>query len=68
MAAASTAVEQKQILGERLYPKVQALCPEFVSKITGMLLEIENPELIHMLQHEEALEEKVRFYFISTVS
>ena len=66
--AAATAVEQKQILGERLYPKVQALCPEFVSKITGMLLEIENPELIHMLQHEEALEEKVRFYFISTVS
>ena len=63
--AAATPGEQKQILGERLYPKVQALCPEFVSKITGMLLEIDNPELIHMLQHEAALMEKVSFYFTS---
>ena len=63
--AAATPGEQKQILGERLYPKVQALCPEFVPKITGMLLEIDNPELIHMLQHEAALMEKVRFYFTS---
>merc|ERR1719427_2218095 len=40
--------EQKQMLGERLYPLINALHPNLASKITGMLLEIDNSELLNM--------------------
>ena len=38
--------QQKQILGEAIYPKVQSLQPELAGKITGMLLEMDNSELV----------------------
>ena len=31
----------------------------FFSLITGMLLEIDNSELVHMLEHQESLKSKV---------
>ncbi|KAL3478818.1 hypothetical protein BJX99DRAFT_223945 [Aspergillus californicus] len=51
--------QQKQMLGEALYPKIQAQQPELAGKITGMLLEMENTELIGLLEDEEALRAKV---------
>jgi len=51
--------EQKQMLGERLYPLINALHPNLASKITGMLLEIDNSELLNMLDNEKALSAKV---------
>ena len=33
--------EQKQMIGNKLYPSVAKLHPEFASKITGMLLDNE---------------------------
>lgn len=51
--------EQKQMIGERLFPKVQEFQPTMAGKITGMLLEIDNTELLHMLDNHELLKAKV---------
>ncbi|CAF4873021.1 unnamed protein product, partial [Rotaria socialis] len=37
--ANATPQEQKQMLGERLFPLIQIMQPELAGKITGMLLE-----------------------------
>ncbi|KAI1892439.1 hypothetical protein AGOR_G00133360 [Albula goreensis] len=59
MLAAAPLMEQKQLLGERLYPLIHALHPTLAGKITGMLLEIDNSELLHMLESPESLHSKV---------
>nr|AAV91369.1 hypothetical protein [Lonomia obliqua] len=59
MLAAAPHQEQKQMLGERLFPLIQRMHPDLAGKITGMLLEIDNPELLHMLEHGESLKAKV---------
>jgi len=51
--------EHKQMLGERLFPLINSMYPELAGKITGMLLEIDNIELLHMLESREALRIKV---------
>ena len=51
--------EQKQMLGEKLYPIIQAAQPELAGKITGMLLEMENSEILHMLEDNTSLNDKV---------
>lgn len=52
--------EQKQMLGERIYPLIDRICqgPD-VGKITGMMLEMDNSELLMMLENEELLQSKV---------
>uniref|UniRef100_A0A3P8STD0 Polyadenylate-binding protein n=1 Tax=Amphiprion percula TaxID=161767 RepID=A0A3P8STD0_AMPPE len=59
MLAAAPLRDQKQLLGERLYPMIHALHPNLAGKITGMLLEIDNSELLHMLESPESLNSKV---------
>jgi len=59
MLASAPPSEQKQMLGERLFPLIQQWHPELAGKITGMLLEIDNSELVHMLEHQESLKAKV---------
>ncbi|KAF7282003.1 hypothetical protein GWI33_003667 [Rhynchophorus ferrugineus] len=51
--------EQKQLLGEQLFRIVEKLHPELAGKITGMLLEIDNSELLHMIKNQESLRAKV---------
>jgi polyadenylate-binding protein len=48
-----------QMLGERLFPMIQQSQPELAGKITGMLLEMDNSELLHLLESPEALTSKV---------
>ncbi|XP_068431317.1 polyadenylate-binding protein 1b [Clinocottus analis] len=59
MLAAAQPQEQKQMLGERLFPLIQNMHPSLTGKITGMLLEIDNSELLHMLESPESLRSKV---------
>ncbi|KAF1936148.1 polyadenylate binding protein [Clathrospora elynae] len=51
--------QQKQMLGEALYPKIFEMQPELAGKITGMLLEMDNSELINLTSDESALRAKV---------
>ncbi|XP_069813424.1 polyadenylate-binding protein 1-B-like [Dendropsophus ebraccatus] len=52
-------VDQKQILGERLFPLIQSMLPTLAAKITGMLLELDNSEVLRMLESPEFLRFKV---------
>ncbi|KAI8373478.1 hypothetical protein EDC96DRAFT_499505 [Choanephora cucurbitarum] len=57
--AAAPAEAQKQMLGERLYPLINAQQPEYAGKITGMLLEMDNGELLNLLEDNKALDSKI---------
>jgi len=59
MLASALPQEQKQMLGERLFPLIQRMHSDMAGKITGMLLEIDNSELLHMLESQESLKLKV---------
>ncbi|KAI8994930.1 hypothetical protein BDB01DRAFT_715150 [Pilobolus umbonatus] len=50
---------QNQMLGERLYPLIEAQQPKYAGKITGMLLEMDNTELLHLLEDPVSLTSKV---------
>ena len=52
--------EQKQMLGERLFPLINRICKDGdVGKITGMMLEMDNTELLMILESEDLLASKV---------
>ncbi|XP_056643565.1 polyadenylate-binding protein 4-like [Diorhabda sublineata] len=51
--------EQKQIIGEKLFRVIEKMYPDNAGKITGMLLEIDNTELIHMIENKDSLRAKV---------
>lgn len=51
--------DQKQILGEHLYPIIYDFYPELAGKITGMLLEMKNPKLLNLMQDPALLRKKV---------
>uniref|UniRef100_A0AAY4EGF2 Polyadenylate-binding protein n=1 Tax=Denticeps clupeoides TaxID=299321 RepID=A0AAY4EGF2_9TELE len=55
----ASAPPQELKLGERLFPLIQNMHPSLAGKITGMLLGIDNSELLHMLESPESLRSKV---------
>merc|ERR1719261_1086955 len=50
---------QKQMLGEKLFPQISKYQPELAGKITGMMLEMDNSELLMLLESEAQLKTKV---------
>jgi len=57
--ASASPMEQKQMLGEVIYMKIAPSQPELAGKITGMLLEMDNAELLHLLESNESMNAKV---------
>jgi len=58
LAAAPPAV-QKQMIGEKLFPAISKYQPDLAGKITGMMLEMDNSELLMLLESEQQLKAKV---------
>jgi len=52
--------EQKQALGEAIYPQIHEKAPHMAGKITGMLLEMDNNELLGLLESPDYLDKKVQ--------
>lgn len=50
---------QKNMIGEKLYPLIFASQPELAGKITGMLLEMDNAELINLIESPDVLSSKI---------
>ncbi|KAK2976243.1 hypothetical protein RJ640_021954, partial [Escallonia rubra] len=57
--ASATPEEQRRMLGEQLYPLVERLEHENVGKVTGMLLEMDQTEVLHLIEAPDALKKKV---------
>ncbi|XP_037495544.1 polyadenylate-binding protein 4 [Jatropha curcas] len=57
--ANATPEQQRTLLGENLYPLVDQLEHENAAKVTGMLLEMDQTEVLHLLESPESLEAKV---------
>jgi polyadenylate-binding protein len=57
--ASMNADQQKNVLGERLYMYIVKKYPRQAAKITGMLLEMDNAEILNLLDSPQLLESKI---------
>merc|ERR1712039_690513 len=51
--------EQKQMLGDKLFPRISKYQPQLGRKVTGMLLELDNSKLLMLLDSEQELKAMV---------
>lgn len=51
--------EQKQLLGEAIYPQIAETQPDLAGKLTGMLLEMSVSDLVVLAQNRDSLDAKV---------
>ncbi|KAI0518927.1 hypothetical protein KFK09_006364 [Dendrobium nobile] len=51
--------QQRLMLGESLYPLVEQLERDHAAKVTGMLLEMDQTEVLHLLESPDSLKAKV---------
>lgn len=57
--AAAHPSDQKQMLGERLFPIIHEKYPNAAGKVTGMLLEMDNAEILHLLEDRDLMSSRV---------
>ncbi|ETN99712.1 hypothetical protein RFI_37755, partial [Reticulomyxa filosa] len=55
----ANAQKEKRMIGEQLFPMVRLVEPRLAGKITGMLLEMENNQLLMLLNNEDLLRIKI---------
>ncbi|KAH0680037.1 hypothetical protein KY285_021045 [Solanum tuberosum] len=51
--------DQHAMLGEQLFPLVEHIEQDHAGKVTGMLLEMDQTEVLHLIESPDALKEKV---------
>ncbi|KAH6800228.1 protein 5 [Perilla frutescens var. hirtella] len=57
--ASASPDNQRLMLGEQLYPLVERLERTHAGKVTGMLLEMDQTEVLHLIESPDALKKKV---------
>ncbi|XP_072999375.1 polyadenylate-binding protein 3-like [Typha latifolia] len=57
--ASATPDQQRVMLGGQLYPLVENIEQEHTGKLTGMLLEMDQTEVLHLIESQDALQSKV---------
>lgn len=57
--ASATPEHQRVMLGEQLYPLVERIERDQAGKVTGMLLEMDQTEVLHLIESPDALQKKV---------
>ncbi|GMI96724.1 poly(A) binding protein 2, ARABIDOPSIS POLY(A) BINDING 2, POLY(A) BINDING PROTEIN 2 [Hibiscus trionum] len=57
--ANATPEQQRTMLGESLYPLVEGVEHDAAAKVTGMLLEMDQTEVLHLMESPESLKAKV---------
>ena len=63
MLAAAVPQDTKQMLGERLFPRIWRMSPDFSGKIAGILLERENEEILKIIEKPDYLTTNVKAGF-----
>ena len=58
--ATATPQDQKELLGERLFPQIQWMNSDLAGKLTGMMLEKSNEEILQMIENPDYLTEEVK--------
>merc|ERR1719375_636139 len=58
-AAPVAAPPPRQVLGDHLFPVITRICPEHAPKITGMILELDQNEVVALLGSEALLRRRV---------
>uniref|UniRef100_A0A5B6YUX9 Polyadenylate-binding protein n=1 Tax=Davidia involucrata TaxID=16924 RepID=A0A5B6YUX9_DAVIN len=57
--ASATPENQRLMLGEQLFPLVERIERDHAGKVTGMLLEMDQTEVLHLIESPDALKKKV---------
>lgn len=57
--ASASPEDQRVMLGEKLYPLVERIERDHAGKVTGMLLEMDQTEVLHLIESPDALKKKV---------
>lgn len=57
--ASATPENQRLMLGEQLFPLVERLERDNAGKVTGMILEMDQTEVLHLIEAPDALKKKV---------
>eukprot|EP01083_Nonionella_stella_P053805 142190_1 len=59
MLAGANPAEKHRLIGHQIFSKISMVQPRLAGKLTGMLLEMDNTELLRLLGDQRALMEKV---------